>query len=355
MTGSRIAFGALVSMLLGLGSGCSHLQSTAAEPGSDVVVAEYAGTRITQAELDDFVRRDLFDRESKRGPSRLYELRSAALERMINERLVDRAREGSGLDSDAWVESRVQASGGVTPSEVADFYEKNKERMDGAPLEQVSAQISRYLAAEKGARVVSELRKDAVVAIRLVQPRLAVEAVGPSQGPADARVTIIEFSDFQCPFCKREAPVMREVLAKYPNDVRVVYRQLPLSNIHPRAQAAAEASLCAHEQGKFWEYHDGLFDSPGSFSDADFARLAKVAGLDAKQHASCLAEGRTAAQVAADAAAAEAARITGTPAFVINGILLAGAKPASEFIELIDKELAAAKAPESTPPAAATP
>jgi protein-disulfide isomerase len=355
MTNLRIALGAVVAALLGVVSGCSHLRTGAAEPGSDVVVAEFGDERITQAELDAFVRNDLFERESKRGSNRLFELRSAALERMINERLVDRAREGSGLDADAWVEARVTDQGGVTPAEVTAFYEQNKQRMGSAPLEQVSAQIARYLAAEKGARVVSDLRKNANLEIHLVQPRLAVEAIGPSRGPADARVTIVEFSDFQCPFCKREAPVVREVLAKYPQDVRLVYRQLPLSNIHPRAQAAAEASLCAHEQGRFWEYHDGLFDSPGNFSDADFARLASSAGLDAKKHASCLADGRTRAQVAADAAAAESVGITGTPAFVINGILLSGAQPASKFSEIIDRELAAANAGPGAPQAPATP
>ncbi len=337
--------------ILALAVGCSHLATPAAAPGDDVVVAELAGQPITQTELDSWIRNDLFEREARQSASKLYELRSSALERMIDERLVDAARAGSGLDAEAWIQQQVQQQGGVTAEAIATFYEQNKQRMGGAPLEQVSGQISRYLTAERGARVVAALRQQSQIEIRLAAPRVQVAAIGPSRGPESARVTIVEFSDFQCPFCKKEAPVIDELLARYPNDLRVVYRQLPLTNIHPRAQAAAEASLCAHEQGRFWEYHDRLFDAPGKFSDDDLARMAREAELDTAKHASCVAERRTRSAVEADMQAAEAAGISGTPAFLVNGILLSGAQPASAFTKLIDRELAAAAAaaPEPAP------
>ncbi len=333
-----------VALLLALCGGCSHLGAGSGARDESPVVAELNGEPITQAELDAWIQRDLFERESSRGPSKLYELRSAGLDRMLTERVVDAARAGSELDGDAWLKQKLAEEGGVTSDEVASFYQKNKERLGGAPLEQVAGQISRYLEAEKGARIVAQLREQAEIRIHLVAPRLQVAATGPSKGPDSARVTIIEFSDFQCPFCRREAPVVNEVLGKYPSDVRLVYRHLPLTNIHPRAQAAAEASLCAHEQGRFWEYHDRLFDAPGKFTDADLSRMAGEAGLDARRYAGCVEERRYRAAVDEDAKAAEAAGITGTPAFLINGILLSGAQPASAFFKLIDRELAAAPA-----------
>jgi protein-disulfide isomerase len=169
--------------------------------------------------------------------------------------------------------------------------------------------------------------------------RVEVEAIGPSRGPDDAIVTIVEFSDFQCPFCGRVVQTIDRVLAKYPTQVRFVFRNLPLS-IHPRAQAAAEAAACAGNQGNFWDYHDLVFANRKADSDEDFERHASELGLDMQAFRQCVQNRETQQIVEADIAAAERLRISGTPSFVINGIPLHGAQGLEAFSEIIDAEIA---------------
>jgi protein-disulfide isomerase len=166
----------------------------------------------------------------------------------------------------------------------------------------------------------------------------------PIRGDKDAKLTIVEFSDFQCPYCQRAMGTLEQVLAKYPADVRVVYRHLPLDRIHPNARPAAEASACADEQGRFWEYHDKLFQNNRALAREDLVRYAGEVGLDAARFQACVDERRFKDKVEADLQAAREVGITGTPAFVVNGTLLSGAQPPEEFYEVIDAVLG--KAPE---------
>jgi protein-disulfide isomerase len=171
-------------------------------------------------------------------------------------------------------------------------------------------------------------------------PRQSVEAVGPSRGPADAPVTLVEFSDFECPFCRRAHDTLEQVLAAYPGKVRLVFRQLPLQ-MHPHALAAAQASLCAHEQGHFWDYHDALFGRQGHLAPEDLRENAVALGLDTGKFSQCMESGRTLAQVKTDEAAAEKLGLSSTPAFFVNGVLLSGAPPLTDFKRAIDEELGA--------------
>ena len=134
--------------------------------------------------------------------------------------------------------------------------------------------------------------------------------------------------------------MLKEIVARYPDDVRIVYRHLPLERIHKRARPAAEASFCADEQGKFWDYHDVLFANAKALSDEDLKQYAQDLDLDVAAWSQCLEEGTTSARVDADLEAGQAVGITGTPAFVVNGFLLSGSRPLQEFVEVIDAELA---------------
>ncbi len=160
----------------------------------------------------------------------------------------------------------------------------------------------------------------------------------PSIGPSNASITIIEFSDYQCPFCARAEPTIKQVLEKYKDKVLFVYRDFPLS-FHQYAQKAAEASECADEQGKFWQYHDKLFENQGALDADSLKKYAKDLGLDTTKFNACLDSGKMAAEVNADFADGQNAGVSGTPAFYINGIELSGAQPFSEFQKIIDKEL----------------
>ena len=151
-------------------------------------------------------------------------------------------------------------------------------------------------------------------------------------------MTIVEFSDFQCPYCSRVLPTLTQVMERYPEDVRIVYRNFPLPS-HQRASAAAEAALCAQEQGKFWAYHDKLFENSRALSDDQLKDHAKKLELDVPAFEQCQSEERFEEQIQNDVREARAAGVTGTPAFFVNGVLLSGARPAADFYRTIDAEL----------------
>jgi len=261
----------------------------------------------------------------------------------VTDRILGRAAAARNLSIDDFISSEVDAMGEISDEEIAAFYEENKEQVPGATLEELTPRIREFLRRGRGSEYVRKLRAESAATFLLEQPRIVVAADGPSRGPDDAAVTIVEFSDFQCPFCVRAVPIMNELLERYPKDVRLVYRHLPLDRIHPRARPAAEASACADEQGKFWGYHDAVFANSKSLLDEDLKRLAEETGLDVAAWEQCMAEGRFKQKVQEDFDAARSAGISATPAFIVNGVLVPGAKPVEAFAELVEAELAAGK------------
>lgn len=171
------------------------------------------------------------------------------------------------------------------------------------------------------------------------QLAILIADTSPSIGPADAVITIVEFSDFQCPFCSRLADSMHELIELYPGQIRLVFRHFPLS-FHEHAHLAAQAAVCAQEQGQFWEMHDAMFDRQASLHAEGLLELASEAGVDPDALTACLDAGDVAATVDADHAAGEALGVTGTPKFFVNGVPYAGALPLEQLILIIDAELA---------------
>ncbi|MBS3118387.1 thioredoxin domain-containing protein [Candidatus Woesearchaeota archaeon] len=185
--------------------------------------------------------------------------------------------------------------------------------------------------------------------------KISVDLAGePVKGKADAPVTIVEFSDFQCPFCQKGWEVMKEVEKDYvaKNKVKLVFKNFPLDNIHPMAQASAQAGECAHEQDKFWEYHDKLFANQQSLSNDNLKKWAKEVGLDENKFNSCFESKKYESEVAKDQQEGLKAGVQGTPAFLINGQLYSGALPYAQIKQLIETELA--KAAAGNTPAAVT-
>ena len=160
----------------------------------------------------------------------------------------------------------------------------------------------------------------------------------PSRGPVDAKVTIVEFSDYQCPFCDRVQGTLGELRKKYGDNVRWIYKNLPLA-FHPEAKPAAYAALAAHKQGKFWEYHDALWTKQASLGDKTYLAIAEELKLDMDRFNKDRASDAVKKQVEADLADAETVGARGTPHFVINGEELSGAQPASAFSAIIDAKL----------------
>lgn len=186
----------------------------------------------------------------------------------------------------------------------------------------------------------AELERRYSVAYLLEPPRSEVAADGfPAHGPPDAPVTIVEFSDFECPYCARLQPTLEQAKHQYGEHLRVVYRHFPLTGIHPDAWKAAEASLCAGEQGRFWELHDLMFAEQGALAVADLQEKAARLELDAEAFNECLDSSRHHDTVLADVLAGDALGVSGTPAMFINGRLVVGAIPFAELAEIIDDEL----------------
>lgn len=324
-----------------IGLGCAGPQSSpeTADGDSDTALAASGpGFQITVAEVDKESRERLYYKETGGAQRHLvYNLRRDTLQSMIEQRLLEAEAERRGVDVNAFLEAETKP---VSPADIDRFFTENAARIPAGNRGEMEPRVIQYLEDQSRAQTVASLVESADVSIALSPPRFTVEPIGPSVGPANAKVTIVEFSDFQCPFCTRVRPVLAEVLQRHPEDVRLVYRHLPLANIHPRAYPAALAAACADDQGKFWEYHDELFDDPGELADADFGRLATKVGIsDLPAFDACLGSEDTRARVDADIAAAQSAGISGTPAFLVNGVLITGAQPVERFEELIAAEL----------------
>ena len=159
-------------------------------------------------------------------------------------------------------------------------------------------------------------------------------------GPTDAPITLVEFSDYQCPFCRRwHAEVYEPLLAAYPGKIRFVYRHLPLDSLHPQAISAAEAAMCAGEQDAYWLFHEKLFSSDALGSQV-YMQYAEELGLDVQTFAACVSERKYQEAVAEDTDFAINLGIRSTPTFFINGLAIVGAQPLDVFKQVIDKELA---------------
>jgi protein-disulfide isomerase len=171
-------------------------------------------------------------------------------------------------------------------------------------------------------------------------PDVSVEG-RPSQGAADAPVTVVEFTDYQCPYCGAFARDTEDALLEaYDGKVRFVVRHFPITGIHPYAQKAAEAAECAFDQDRFWEYHEVLFAHQDALDEASLRSYAKQVGLGGRTFGQCLSSGEKAAVVASDQADGQRYGVSATPTFFINGQRFVGAKPIDEFKQVIDALLA---------------
>jgi protein-disulfide isomerase len=237
-------------------------------------------------------------------------------------------------------------------SEVEAYYLAQKDRIN-QPLDKVRPQIEQALTQAKKQQArqdyQEQLQTRSDVAILLSRPRVDVSP-DPLRvkGNPDAPVTIVEFADFQCPYCGSVQPALKTVLEKYQGKVRFGFRDFPLRQIHPQAQLAAEASRCAGEQGKFWEYHDLLYANQTRLDQASLTDQARTAGVDVERFGTCLTSGKFKAQIESDLQAGTISGVSGTPAFYINGVLLSGAQPASAFESIIDSGLAEASVKKAT-------
>ncbi|MFP5287619.1 MAG: thioredoxin domain-containing protein [Thermoanaerobaculia bacterium] len=347
MSAIRHTFGpravkAVLVLILALGvclPACSA-QDKASKDNPKGALAQVNGKDITEADVRQQAAAQ-FAQLEKQYEQQQRELLENALEQTIQERLLEEEAKASGKTKEQILADMKPAD--VSEADIDAFYEQNKAQIQPRTKEQVAPMIKQYLEQQRQAEMQQKfyegLRAKHKIRYLLEPTRVEVAATGPSQGPATAPVTIVEFSDFQCPYCARLIPTLDEVKKKYGDKVRIVFRQYPL-NFHQHAQKAAEASLCANEQGKFWELHDAMFQNQQALAVEQLKAKAAELGMNAEQFNSCLDSSKYAAQVKADFDEGAKAGVNGTPAMFINGRFLSGAQPLNEITKVIDDELA---------------
>jgi len=306
-------------------------QSSVSEAKSQVV--GMVGTRsITLAEVEQAVALPLYQTEEQR-----VKLINESIQHLIEEELLaaEAARVGITVP-----ELIAKASESEAVAKLADLpwpvrrAKQPSQEETLSPSFQTSEDISRIRQA-----LLVQLRRNTKIHVNLPRPELPVLNVSadddPWIGTADAPVTIIEFSDFECPYCKRSVPILKEILAKYPGKLKLVYRDFPGPN-HQQARSAAEAAQCAAEQGRFWEYHDALFTRQSPVTGWNFLSIAEDLGLHQSPFDACMKENRYREEVLKDVRDGLKLGVTSTPTFFINGRPLVGARPLADFQAIID-------------------
>jgi protein-disulfide isomerase len=320
--------------VVALGLALGAAAPSPAEPPAAIV----AGTPIGMGEVDDLVRAQLMDLRARE-----HQLRSQALDALVIQALLQKEAQARGVTPDSLHKAEIEDKSVVTEADAKTYYESNKARFgttaEAQALQQIRAGLGQQRQSERRAAFARELRAKYEVKVLLEPYRVAVDTgTGPVRGNPKAPVTIIEFSDFQCPFCVRARPTVNRVRETYGAKVRFVFRHFPL-DFHAQAEKAGEAAACAGDQGRFWEMHDLLWANTAKLQVADLKAHAATLGLDVAAFGQCLDSGRHGGLVARDAEAGQGYGVSGTPAFFVNGRPLVGAQPFEAFAQVIDDEL----------------
>ena len=306
---------------------------------SETVVASVNGVPITQKQVDESIAARIYPLQQQ-----LYAIRRAALENLIVSRLLEVEAKARGVSVDQLRREFTQGEIGVTRAQVEEAFAQNASFF--ASMSPDEARERLRLDLENQARMkhyragLERLRKKWTITVNFAEPVLALsldDGASPVRGAAKPAVTIVEFSDFECRFCRDVQPALKQVLESYAKDVRLVFKHLPLDG-HRNALPAARAAYCAGEQDRFWQFHDALFVT-GSLSPAVFDQVAANLGLGLTRFKTCLNSEQSRAAVVRDMETARSFRIDSTPSFLVNGKLLKGALSFADFQRIIEREL----------------
>lgn len=321
----------------------SGTQPTDAAPvapaGGSEVFARINDIPITDAEITERVKGRL-----KKLETQIFEIKRDGLDEMISEKILEAEAKKKNLSVDDYLKKEVDDKiADPSEEEIQTFYGLMKNQIGDQPLDQVRGKIvSQIKNTRKGdvySKLLERLENDAKVEVYMERPRIEVGIDDDAtKGKKDAPITVIEFSDFQCPFCKRARATVNEILSTYGNQVQYAFRDFPLS-FHKLAPKAHEACECAGDQGKYWECNALLWEKQPELAVDKLKEYARTLGLDGGKFDSCLDSGKNAAEVEKDIQDGAAAGVSGTPAYFINGIMISGAQPFPNFKKVIDGEI----------------
>jgi protein-disulfide isomerase len=322
------------------------VQAPAANPDEGVVAA-WNGGQLTYGDVKKDIAMELTKLEADYLTNR-YDTEMGAVDEQLNQALIEAEAKSRSMEATALLKAEVEDKAQApTESEIQELYNANARKLRGKTLEEVRPDIERAVKQQKQSEryqaYVTELRTKYGAVVQLPYPNLPRIPVSvdddPSQGNADAPVTIIQFAEFQCPYCGRARESIEEVQKNYEGKVRFVFRDFPLG-FHDRAVPAAIAANCAEPQGKYWQFHDALMSNQRALEEADLQRVARDTQLDMDKWETCRKDPAVEAEIRKDMDDGNKAGVSGTPAFFVNGVFLNGALPYERFKAVIDRELA---------------
>ncbi|HET9525643.1 MAG TPA: thioredoxin domain-containing protein [Pyrinomonadaceae bacterium] len=305
----------------------------------ETVLASVNGVPITQKQVDDSIGARIFPLQQQ-----LFAMRKAALENLIVARLLEIEANSRGVTVEQLRRQLTQGEIDVTRAQVEEAFAQNASFF--ASMSPDEARERLRLDLENQARMrhyraaLEKLRNKWTITVNLGEPEFARQlndGVSPSIGPAKPSVTIVEFSDFECRFCRDVQTTLKQILERYGKDVRLVFKHLPLEG-HRQSMNAARSAYCAGEQDRFWQFHEALF-SAGALSPEVLERIAGELGLGMSRFKACVASEQSRAAVVNDMEMARSLRIDSTPSFLVNGKLFKGALPFADFQKIIEREL----------------
>lgn len=295
-------------------------------PITDEDIRKVSGARLGQAEME------------------LYEAREAGVRDLVDDRLLTEEAGRRKVSKEDLLKKEVSSKIKVTDKEVEKFYNEKKPQMQGKKLDEVRGGIRAHLTSDQYQKhyekLLAGLRKGAKLQLLILAPTIKIdEGDAPAIGPQGAPVRVVEFTDYQCPFCGRSRPTVNQILDTYKGKVRYVLKDFPLS-FHKDAFKAHEAAYCAGDQGKYWEMSKKLFGNQREIQVEDLRKYAGDLKLDTKKFNDCLDAGKHADRVRQNQQQGQDVGVSGTPAFFVNGRMISGAQPFEKFKEVIDAELA---------------
>lgn len=347
----RIASAILLVLAITWGQASADESSGARPPGSSserlacaVPRAKVGDEIITVKDLEQALQAPLAQVERQR-----QSLVSQKLDQLIGERLLAQEAKNRGVSVQQLLAAEVAAKApAVTDAEVNEFIAQNRARLPRGDEVELRSKVLHHLQVQRlnqqRSAFVSALRGQAAVSVdeaELTTVRAsAISGQGLARGPANAPVEIVMFADFECPVSGTVLPALRQLLARYPDKLRLVFRDFPTKSDPPAAKAHA-AARCAAAQGMFWEYHDLLYERAHAHAPADLKRYGQLLGLDGSAFAQCLDGGHHQAMIDADIEEGLRLGVSAAPTFLVNGRMLVGAQPFAEFRRLVESELAA--------------
>jgi protein-disulfide isomerase len=333
----------LLHLCLALALPLASFGQASPHANSDGLIATVGGQPIYEQDLLPKLAPKLLELRTQE-----YQMKSTALEELIGQRLLEAEAKKRGLSTEKLLEQEVESKVADPPdAEVEGYYLAIKNQVN-QPFQDVKSVLQKGVKSlhiqQARQDYVDSLRAKTEVVVLMRPPKVEVAYDSARvRGDAKAPVTIVEFSDFQCPFCQKAQVTLKNLLAKYDGRVKLAFLDFPMRTLHPQAQIAAEASRCAGKQGKFWEYHDALFADQSKLDEAGLVQTARGFGLDEKSFQSCLNAGKFKSQIEQDLQEGNKVGAAGTPAFFIDGIYVNGVRPEAEFEKIIDTELAAVR------------